>query len=83
MTVFVADVAQVIDGVEQPKNLAMFDTKPALALDVLKQSGANTVAVADGIGAMVARMAGELPPGRHAAGACATTPRSSATPSTT
>jgi HAE1 family hydrophobic/amphiphilic exporter-1 len=63
MTVFVADVAQVIDGVEQPKNLAMFDTKPALALDVLKQSGANTVEVADGIGAMVARMAGELPAG--------------------
>jgi HAE1 family hydrophobic/amphiphilic exporter-1 len=63
MTIFVADVAQVIDGIEQPKNLAMLDTKPALALDVLKQSGANTVEVADGIAAMVAKMAAELPPG--------------------
>ena len=63
MTVFVRDVAQVIDGVEQPKNLAMLDTKPALALDVLKQSGANTVEVADGISVMVAKMGAELPPG--------------------
>jgi hydrophobic/amphiphilic exporter-1 (mainly G- bacteria), HAE1 family len=63
MTVFVADVAQVIDGVLQPKNVAMLDTKPALALDVLKQSGANTVEVADGIAAMVAKMGSELPPG--------------------
>ncbi|HET8644984.1 MAG TPA: efflux RND transporter permease subunit, partial [Vicinamibacteria bacterium] len=62
-TIFVADLAQVVDGIEQPRNLAMLDTTPALALDVLKQSGANTVEVADGIAAMVKRMAGELPPG--------------------
>jgi HAE1 family hydrophobic/amphiphilic exporter-1 len=62
-TIFVSDVAQVVDGVEQPKNLALLDTTPALALDVLKQSGANTVEVADGIAAMVKRMAAELPPG--------------------
>src|SRR4030095_4489517 len=63
MTIFVSDLAQVVDGVEQPKNLAMLDTTPALALDVLKQSGANTVEVADGIAAMVQRMGSELPPG--------------------
>ena len=62
-SIHVSDVAQVLDGVEQPKNLAMLDTSPALALDVLKQSGANTVAVADGVRAAVERMAGELPPG--------------------
>jgi HAE1 family hydrophobic/amphiphilic exporter-1 len=62
-TIHVEDVAQVVDGVEQPKNLAMLDTTPALALDVLKQSGANTVAVADGVQAAVRRMAAELPPG--------------------
>jgi HAE1 family hydrophobic/amphiphilic exporter-1 len=62
-TIFVRDVAQVVDGVEQPKNLAMLDTTPALALDVLKQSGANTVEVADGIAAMVKKLDTELPPG--------------------
>jgi HAE1 family hydrophobic/amphiphilic exporter-1 len=62
-TIFVGDLAQVVDGVEQPQNLALLDTTPALALDVLKQSGANTVAVADGVRAMVEEMERELPPG--------------------
>jgi HAE1 family hydrophobic/amphiphilic exporter-1 len=62
-TIFVGDLAQVVDGVEQAKNLALLDTTPALALDVLKQSGANTVAVADGVRDLVAQMASELPPG--------------------
>jgi hydrophobic/amphiphilic exporter-1 (mainly G- bacteria), HAE1 family len=62
-TIHVADVAQVIDGIEEPKNLAFLDEKPALALDILKQSGANTVAVADGVRAMVDRMKNDLPPG--------------------
>ncbi len=62
-TIFVSDLAQVVDGVEQSKNLAMLDELPALALDVVKQSGANTVEVADGIKAVVAKLARELPPG--------------------
>ncbi len=61
--VYVSDVAQVVDGSEEPKNLAFFNSEPALALDVLKQSGANTVAVADGVRAAVEKLAGELPPG--------------------
>jgi len=62
-TIFVGNLAQVVDGVEQSKNLALLDIAPALALDVLKQSGANTVAVADGVRDMVERMGHELPPG--------------------
>ncbi len=62
-TIFVSDLAQVVDGVEQPRNLAMLDERPALALDVVKQSGANTVAVADGVKKAVAALAAELPPG--------------------
>jgi len=62
-TLYVRDVAQVLDGVEEPKNLALLDLRPALALDVLKQSGANTVAVADGVRAAAARLDGELPAG--------------------
>jgi hydrophobic/amphiphilic exporter-1 (mainly G- bacteria), HAE1 family len=62
-TIFVGDLAQVVDGVEQAKNLALLDTTPALALDVVKQSGANTVVVADGVRERVAQMGRELPPG--------------------
>jgi HAE1 family hydrophobic/amphiphilic exporter-1 len=62
-TVFVRDVGQVIDGVEEPRNAAFLDEEPALALDVQKQSGANTVAVADGIRKAVDRIGKELPPG--------------------
>ena len=82
-TIFVGDLAQVVDGVEQPKNLALLDTTPALALDVLKQSGANTVEVADGI-ARDGREDGTAscrPASRCRW--CATTRPSSATPSTT
>jgi HAE1 family hydrophobic/amphiphilic exporter-1 len=62
-TIYVADLAQVTDGVEQPRNLALLDEMPALALDVVKQSGANTVAVADGVKAAVEKLGQELPPG--------------------
>jgi HAE1 family hydrophobic/amphiphilic exporter-1 len=61
--ILVRDLAQVVDGVEEPKNLALLDEAPALALDVLKQSGANTVAVADGVKHAVARIQKELPTG--------------------
>ena len=59
----VADLAEVVDGIEEPKNLAFLDATPSLALDVMKQSGANTVAVADGIRAEIGRLSKELPPG--------------------
>src|SRR5262245_43775070 len=58
-TIHVRDLAQVIDGVEEPKNVALIDDRPALAIDVLKQSGANTVAVADAIKEAVQRLGKE------------------------
>jgi HAE1 family hydrophobic/amphiphilic exporter-1 len=61
--ILVRDVAEVVDGVAEPRNLALLDEQPALALDVQKQSGANTVAVADGVRAAIERMSGELPAG--------------------
>jgi len=61
--ILVSDLARVVDGVEEARNLALLDERPALALDVLKQSGANTVAVADGIKTAVEKMGRELPPG--------------------
>jgi HAE1 family hydrophobic/amphiphilic exporter-1 len=62
-TVWVRDVAAVVDGIKEAKSLALLDERPALALDVLKQSGANTVAVADGVRAAVQKLATELPAG--------------------
>lgn len=62
-TIYIRDVAQVIDGAEEAKNLAFFNDRKALAVDVLKQSGANTVAVADGVRGAVQKLQGELPPG--------------------
>ena len=63
MAVYVRDVAQVIDGVEEAKNAAFLDQRPALALEIQKQSGANTVAVADGVLAAVEKLKADLPPG--------------------
>jgi HAE1 family hydrophobic/amphiphilic exporter-1 len=62
-TVLVRDVAQVIDGTEEPKSVAFVNERPAIALDVQKQAGANTVGVADGVREAVAKMQPELPPG--------------------
>ena len=63
MAVYVRDVAQVIDGIEEPRNAAFLDERPALALEIQKQSGANTVAVADGVLAEIEKLKKDLPPG--------------------
>src|SRR5512139_112352 len=63
MPVYVSDLAQVIDGIEEPRNAAFLDERPALALEIQKQSGANTVAVADAVLAAVEKLKRELPPG--------------------
>ena len=42
-TVLVRDVAQVVDSVEEARSLAFVNDRPAIALDVQKQAGANTV----------------------------------------
>jgi HAE1 family hydrophobic/amphiphilic exporter-1 len=63
MPVYVRDLAQVVDGVEEAKNAAFLDERPALALEIQKQSGANTVAVADGVLEAVEKMKREMPAG--------------------
>ena len=50
-------------GSRSARNLALLDEQPALALDVQKQSGANTVAVADGVRRAVDADGRDLPPG--------------------
>jgi HAE1 family hydrophobic/amphiphilic exporter-1 len=43
------DVARVEDGAEDPDHLARYDGKPAVGVGILKQSGANSVAISDEI----------------------------------
>ena len=61
--VALGDVARVVDTVEEQRTLALVDGKPGVALDVIKQSGANTVAVVDAVRRDVAALQKEMPAG--------------------
>jgi len=60
--VFLSQVADVIDGEEEPETSALVDGKRAVALDVVRAQGENTIAVVDSVRRTVARLAAELPP---------------------
>jgi HAE1 family hydrophobic/amphiphilic exporter-1 len=55
----IRDVATVEDGFEDISYLSELDRMPVVRLQIQKQSGANTVEVADAIGAEVARVNAE------------------------
>jgi HAE1 family hydrophobic/amphiphilic exporter-1 len=57
------DVAEVVDGVEEERSLALINGEPAVAVDVMKQSKANTVGVADAVKEEVKKLEAELPAG--------------------
>ena len=61
--VTLGEVARVRDGVEEQRSLALVNGVPAVALDIQKQSGANTVAVVDTVKKEIGTLQGELPPG--------------------
>ena len=56
-------VADVVDGPQELENLALIDGRRALALEVLKAQGENTIDVVRGIKKAVADVQAELPPG--------------------
>ncbi|MBI4914327.1 MAG: efflux RND transporter permease subunit [Acidobacteria bacterium] len=56
-------VATVVDGVEEQRSLALVNGTPAVAIDILKQSKANTVQVVDNVIRTVERLREEMPPG--------------------
>ncbi len=56
-------VARVEDATEDERSLALVDGNRAIALDVLKVSGANTVQVADGIKQAIGGLSDVLPQG--------------------
>ncbi|HEU0139565.1 MAG TPA: efflux RND transporter permease subunit [Bryobacteraceae bacterium] len=59
--VFLPEVARIVDSIEERRSASLVDDRQALALDIVKQSGANTVDVADGVEAAVAQMNAEFP----------------------
>lgn len=59
--VHLSDVAQVIDGVKEQTSLTRVNGKTAVGLNILKQSGSNTVSVAEGINKEIANIQKEIP----------------------
>ena len=57
------EVAEVRDGVEEQRSLALVNGAPAVSLDILKQAGANIVEVADAVKRTAEGMRTELPSG--------------------
>ena len=56
------DVAKVVDTVEEQRSLALINGEPAVAIDITKQTKANTVPVVDAVSQAVDELR-ELPAG--------------------
>ncbi len=57
------DVARIEEGAENPYSSFRFNGVPSVGLGIVRQSGANTLAVAAAAKAEVEKIKGELPPG--------------------
>ncbi|MDT4897829.1 MAG: hydrophobic/amphiphilic exporter (mainly bacteria), family [Acidobacteriota bacterium] len=62
-SVKVSDIGYIEDGAEEQRTQAMLNGQPAVTLVVSKQSGQNTVAVADAVKEKLAEIVRILPPG--------------------
>jgi HAE1 family hydrophobic/amphiphilic exporter-1 len=59
--VYLNEIASVSDGYEEQRSLALINGERALALEIRKQSGGNTVAIVEAIKAELPRLNKELP----------------------
>ncbi len=62
-TIRLADVAEVRDSEEEKNSISLIDGQPAVGLDVRAARGANVVAVADAVKAVIAEQRAQLPAG--------------------
>ena len=60
--IYLRDVANITDGVEEPRSLARLNGENSVSVIVRKQSGVNTVAVIDRVKAKLKDLAGVIPP---------------------
>ncbi len=61
--VFVKDVANVVNGVENTKQAAWMNLTPAVILNIQRQPGANTITVVDAIQKVLPQLESNLPAG--------------------
>ena len=61
--VYLSDVAKVSDGVKEQESLTRVNGKIAVGLNIIKQSGSNTVEVAHGVVEQIDRLKKEIPEG--------------------
>jgi hydrophobic/amphiphilic exporter-1 (mainly G- bacteria), HAE1 family len=59
--VYLSEIARIADGYEEQRSLALFNKERAIALEVRKQSGSNTVDVAEAVKAAIPKLNAELP----------------------
>jgi HAE1 family hydrophobic/amphiphilic exporter-1 len=56
-------VAEILDGTEEQRSLALYDGKEAVGIDIKKSKGYSTTTVSDEIRARVEKVRATLPPG--------------------
>ena len=61
--VFLTDVAQVVDGIENNNQAAWMNQTPAVILNVQRQPGGNTISVVKSIKALLPQLKANLPAG--------------------
>ncbi len=60
-----ADVAEVVDGVENTNTLGLFNGKPAVVVLITRQPGANVIETVDGVRALLPQLQAQLPQDVH------------------
>jgi hydrophobic/amphiphilic exporter-1 (mainly G- bacteria), HAE1 family len=60
--IYLPQVARIVDGIEDRRSASLIDNQPGLALEIVRQSGANSVAVADGVIKAMEDLNRQLPP---------------------
>ncbi len=63
----VRDIAEIVDGYKEQTSFSYYQDKEAIGLDVIKQSGANTVTTADAVNAELQKIQSRLPAGVNVA----------------
>lgn len=61
----IKDIATVEDGYEDKDSVAYFNGTEAIGIDIVKQSGANTVEVAENVKKIISNIQSSLPEGVH------------------
>jgi len=59
----ISDVAEVVDGYKDRDSISYYDGKESIGINIIKQSGTNTVVVADDVKKEIAKLQAAMPEG--------------------